>query len=191
MMDSKRVEMRFAGSGGQGVILASVILAEAAVISGLYTVQSQAYGPEARGGVSKAETILSRERIWYSKVTQPDFLLALTQASLDAYTKTLAEGAVVMMDDSLTLPKGVDGSRVISIPILRAAKEEVGKAFTANIVAVGAINVALRLFDDEILLEAVKRHIPPGTEEINKTALKVGTALISGQQAAAFAQKLG
>ena len=190
-MDSNRVEMRFAGSGGQGVILASVILAEAAVISGLYTVQSQAYGPEARGGVSKAETILSRERIWYSKVTQPDFLLALTQASLDAYTKTLAEGAVVMMDDSLTLPKGVDGSRVISIPILRAAKEEVGKAFTANIVAVGAINAALRLFDDDTLLEAVKRHIPPGTEEINKTALKVGTALISGQQAAAFAQKLG
>ena len=190
-MDSKRFEMRFAGSGGQGVILASVILAEAAVISGLYTVQSQAYGPEARGGVSKAETILSRERIWYSKVTRPDFLLALTQASLDAYTKTLADSAVVMMDDSLTLPKGMDGSRVISIPILRAAKEKVGKAFTANIVAVGAINAALRLFDDDTLLEAVRRHIPPGTEEVNKTALEVGAALISGQQAAAFAQKLG
>ena len=191
MMNSKRFEMRFAGSGGQGVILASVILAEAAVISGLYTVQSQAYGPEARGGVSKAETILSRERIWYSKVTQPDFLLALTQASLDAYTKTLSDGAVVMMDDSLTMPEGLDGSRVISIPILRAAKEEVGKAFTANIVAVGAINAALRLFDDDTLLEAVRRHIPPGTEEVNKTALEVGAALISGQQAAAFAQKLG
>ena len=61
---SKRYEMRFAGSGGQGVILASVIIAEAAVIGGLNTVQSQAYGPEARGGVSKAETVLSREKIW-------------------------------------------------------------------------------------------------------------------------------
>ena len=81
-MEKKRFEMRFAGSGGQGVILASVILAEAAVIRGLHTVQSQAYGPEARGGVSKAETILSGEPIWYSKVTRPDFLLALTQASL-------------------------------------------------------------------------------------------------------------
>jgi 2-oxoglutarate ferredoxin oxidoreductase subunit gamma len=186
-----RLEMRFAGSGGQGVILASVILAEAAVISGLNAVQSQAYGPEARGGVSKAETILSREQIWYSKVTQPDFLLALTQASLDAYCGNLAVGAVVMTDDSLAIPKGVDENRVISISILRAAKDKVGKSFTANIVAVGAINAALRLFDDDTLLEAVKRHIPPGTEEINRQALAAGTALISQQQAASFAQKLG
>ena len=190
-MENERYEMRFAGSGGQGVILASVILAEAAVIAGLRTVQSQAYGPEARGGVSKAETIISREEIWYSKVTHPDFLLALTQASLDAYTKTLAKGAVVMMDDSLTVPEGLDRKRVIAIPILRSAKEVVGRAFTANIVAVGAINAALRLFDEGCLLEAVRRHIPAGTEEINKKALDAGAALISEEQAAAFARKLG
>ena len=72
---SQQYQMRFAGSGGQGVILASVILAEAAVICGFQAVQSQAYGPEARGGVSKAETIVSREKIWFSKVLRPDFLL--------------------------------------------------------------------------------------------------------------------
>ena len=181
-MENKRYEMRLAGSGGQGVILASVILAEAAVIAGLHTVQSQAYGPEARGGVSKAETIVSHEQIWYSKVTHPDFLLALTQASLDAYTKSLAPGAFVMMDDSLELPALPEGTRVISVPILRTAKETVGKTFTANIVAVGAINAALRLFDDACLLEAVRRHIPPGTEEINKKALDAGFALIAPAQ---------
>ena len=190
-MENKRYEMRFAGSGGQGVILASVILAEAAVIAGLRTVQSQAYGPEARGGVSKAETIVSREQIWYSKVTRPDFLLALTQASLDAYSKTLAEGAVIMMDDSLARPAPLDAGRVIAIPILRTAKEVVGKAFTANIVAVGAINAALRLFDDDCLLEAVRRHIPAGTEEINKKALDAGAALIAPEQTERFAQRLG
>ena len=190
-MENKRYEMRFAGSGGQGVILASVILAEAAVIAGLRTVQSQAYGPEARGGVSKAETIVSRDQIWYSKVTRPDFLLALTQASLDAYTKTLAEGATVMMDDSLSLPEGLDGDRVIAVPILRTAKEVVGKAFTANIVAIGAINAALGLFDAEDLLEAVRRHIPAGTEEINRKALDAGAALITPEQAERFVQKLG
>lgn len=190
-MEKKRYEMRFAGSGGQGVILASVILAEAAVIAGLQTVQSQAYGPEARGGVSKAETILSLEKIWYSKVTRPDFLLALTQASLESYVKALSEDAVVMMDDSLVLPEGVDPARVLAVPILRTAKETVGKAFTANIVAVGAINAALRLFDDAVLLEAVRRHIPAGTEEINKKALDAGAALITAEQAAAFARRLG
>ena len=187
---SKRYEMRFAGSGGQGVILASVILAECAVIAGLNTVQSQAYGPEARGGVSKAETVLSRDRIWYSKVTHPNFLLALTQASLDKYTREMAEGAVVMADESLSVPADLDPARVISIPILRTAKEKVGKAFTANIVAVGAINAALRLFSDEELLEGVKRHIPAGTEEINQRALAEGAALITEAQAAAFAQRL-
>ena len=186
---SDRYEMRFAGSGGQGVILASVIFAEAAVIAGLRAVQSQAYGPEARGGVSKAETVLSREPIWYSKVTLPNFLLALNQSSLDKYSDTLAEGAVVMIDESLRIPEGLDPARVISVPILRCAKETVGKVFTANIVAVGAINRALGLFADEILKEAVGRHIPAGTEEINHRALAAGAALITPAQAEAFAQK--
>lgn len=187
---SKRYEMRFAGSGGQGVILASVILAEAAVIAGLNAVQSQAYGPEARGGVSRAEAILSREKIWYSKVTRPDFLLALTQASADKYAKELAGDAVVMLDDSLEIPAGLDPARVIAIPILRTAKEKVGKAFTANIVAVGAINRALRLFSDEDLLEGVRRHIPAGTEDINRKALAEGAALITDAQAAACARRI-
>ena len=93
---SKRYEMRFAGSGGQGVILASVIMAEAAVIAGLNTVQSQAYGPEARGGVSKAETVVSREKIWYSKVTRPNFLLALTQSALEKYVNDVRECGIIM-----------------------------------------------------------------------------------------------
>ena len=185
---SKRYEMRFAGSGGQGVILASVIMAEAAVIAGLNTVQSQAYGPEARGGVSKAETIVSREKIWFSKVLRPDFLLALNQSSLNAYAPSLAEGGVVMIDDSLSAAALPEGTRFIAVPILRTAREKVGKAFTANIVAVGAINAALRLFPDEQLAEAVERHIPAGTEAINRKALAAGAALIGAETARAFAR---
>lgn len=184
---STRYEMRFAGSGGQGVILASVILAEAAVIAGRKAVQSQAYGPEARGGVSKAETVISREPIWYTKVSRPQFLLALTQASLNAYAPDLAEGGVVMLDESLQLPAGLDAERALSLPILRTAREVVGKAFTANIVAVGAINKALGLFDEKTLIEAVRRHIPAGTEEINQKALAAGEALVTPEQCAAFA----
>ena len=188
---NERFEMRFSGSGGQGVILASVIFAEAAVIAGLKTIQSQAYGPEARGGVSRAETILSAGPVWYSKVTNPDFLLALTQASLDAYSRDLADGAVVMADESLAIPDGLDPATVLSVPILRTAKETVGKPFTANIVAVGAINAALGLFTDEQILEAVRRHIPAGTEEINKKALDAGASLVTPETAARFRRKIG
>ena len=116
---SQQYQMRFAGSGGQGVILASVILAEAAVICGFQAVQSQAYGPEARGGVSKAETVVSKEQIWYSKVLRPDFLLALNQSSLNAYAPSLAEGGVVMIDDSLSAAALPEGTRFIAVPILR------------------------------------------------------------------------
>ena len=188
---SERYELRFAGSGGQGVILASVILAEAAVISGLNTVQSQAYGPEARGGVSKAETIVSRETIWFSKVKNPDFLLALTQASVNAYAPSLKEDGVMMIDDSLQAPEGFPKEKLIRIPVLATAAEKVGKAFTANIVAVGAINAALGLFGEAELLEAVKRHIPRGTEVINQRALDAGKALIQADQAEAFRRRLG
>ena len=80
-----RMELRLAGSGGQGVILASVILAEAAVQSGKYTAQSQSYGPEARGGACKAETLISDAPIGFTKVQQPSFLMALTQKALDIH----------------------------------------------------------------------------------------------------------
>ena len=177
---SNRFEMRFTGSGGQGVILASVILAEAAILAGQKAVQSQAYGPEARGGMSKAETILSQETIWFSKVTCPNFLLALTQKALDHYAKELTEHAVVMIDESLTMPEVSESVTVLKLPILRTAREEVGKAMTANIVAVGAINEALGLFTQDVIEEAVFRHIPAGTEALNRKALEAGKTLVNG-----------
>ena len=87
-----------------------------------------------------------------------------------------------MFDDSLRCPALPEGTSSFAVPILRTAKEVVGKAFTANIVAIGAINAALHLFDDACLLEAVRRHIPAGTEEINKKALDAGAALIAAEE---------
>lgn len=185
---AERYEMRFSGSGGQGIILISVILAEAAVIAGKHAVQSQSYGPEARGGLCKAETILSNGTIWFSKVTRPNFLFALTQASLNKYSADLAEDWVLLTDTSLEVPAGLDSSRVIKLPVLDTAREKVGKLMTANIVAVGAINRLLGLVDDNSLNEAVLKHIPAGTEEINNKALAEGIALVSDKQAAKFRQ---
>ena len=96
-----------------------------------------------------------------------------------------------MADDTLKVPKDLDPSRVIAVPVLRTARETVGKAFTANIVAVGAINAALGLFTEEQLLEAVRRHIPAGTEEINKKALDAGASLITPAMAKAFRRTIG
>ncbi|MBR2978244.1 MAG: 2-oxoacid:acceptor oxidoreductase family protein [Oscillospiraceae bacterium] len=174
----KTQELRLAGSGGQGVILASVILADAAVIAGKNAAQSQSYGPEARGGSCKAECIISEESIGFTKVQNPTFLMALTQKSLDQYTVGLPKECIVLADSSLTLPESIRENTVHTLPILKTAKETVGKAFTANIVAVGAINKLLSLVSDEDLSKAVMLHIPRGTEEINLKALDAGKALV-------------
>lgn len=174
-----KMELRLAGSGGQGVILASVILAEAAVQSGKYTAQSQSYGPEARGGACKAETLISDDPIGFTKVQQPTFLMALTQKALDTYTRALPENCLVLVDEGLTVPENLNGHRVLRLPILRTAKETVGRAQTANVLAVGCINALLGITDMETLKKAASLHIPRGTEEINLKALAEGVKLAS------------
>lgn len=174
-----KMELRLAGSGGQGVILASVILAEAAVQSGKYTAQSQSYGPEARGGACKAETLISDDPIGFTKVQQPTFLMALTQKALDTYTRALPENCLVLVDEGLTVPENLNGHRVLRLPILRTAKETVGRAQTANVLAVGCINALLGITDMETLKKAASLHIPWGTEEINLKALAEGVKLAS------------
>lgn len=175
-----KMELRLAGSGGQGVILATVILAEAAVIAGKQTAQSQSYGPEARGGSCKAEVIVSDEKIGFTKVQNPTFLMALTQKALEAYGKTLPEDCLVLIDESLTELPELAGRKVVKLPILRTAVEKVGKAMCANIVAVGAINKLLGLVNNDDLKEAVFMHIPKGTEELNGKALQAGIELVEG-----------
>lgn len=174
-----KMELRLAGSGGQGVILASVILAEAAVQSGKYTAQSQSYGPEARGGACKAETLISDDPIGFTKVQQPTFLMALTQKALDTYTRALPENCLVLVDEGLTVPENLNGHRVLRLPILRTAKETVGRAQTANVLAVGCITALLGITDMETLKKAASLHIPRGTEEINLKALAEGVKLAS------------
>lgn len=180
-MDKNKMELRLAGSGGQGVILASIILAEAAILAEKNAVQSQSYGPEARGGVCKAEVIIDNENIGFTKVTHPTFLLALTQESLEKFAQNLPEDCLIMADSSLTVPDSVKNANIMQIPILETAREKVGKAFTANIVAVGAINEALHLVPFDELEEAVKMHIPAGTEELNHKALVEGAKLTPKQ----------
>lgn len=119
-----KMELRLSGSGGQGVILASVILAEAAVIAGKYAAQSQSYGPEARGGSCKAECIISDSEIGFTKVTHPTFLMALTQKALDQYSAELPKDALVVIDSTLTSPESLCENRVVSLPILETAKNK-------------------------------------------------------------------
>ena len=100
-----RQEIRLSGSGGQGIILAGIVLAEAALYEKMNAVQSQSYGPEARGGASKSEVIISSEAIDYPKVTSPDLVLALTTEAYKKYAKNLPEGTQVVVDSSVNVDR--------------------------------------------------------------------------------------
>lgn len=171
---NNRCAVRLTGSGGQGVILISVILAEAAVLDGKKAVQSQVYGPEARGGMCQADTIISDDEIWFSKQEKPDVLLTLTQPSMNKFSKDTTPQSTIIADTGLSIPGNCAASKIYRIPILETASKVVGKPMTANIVAVSAINTILGLFPEDIMLEAVKMHIPAGTEELNMKAFNEG-----------------
>src|SRR3990170_4835534 len=172
---SGRYEIRFSGSGGQGLILAGVIFAEAATIyDKINAVQSQSYGPEARGGASKAEVIISEEVIDFPKATAIDLQLSLTQESCNKYYKDIKPGGILLVDEDFVrdIPQG--NFKVIKLPIIRTASEEIGKAFVANIVATGAITAITGKVKIESVEKAVLSRVPKGTEEMNKKALRAG-----------------
>ena len=172
---SMHKELRLSGSGGQGLILAGVILAEAALIDGKRAVQSQSYGPEARGGSSKAEVIISDDEIDFVKVQKCDMLLCLTQAAYDKYGKDFTR--VLIVDKSLNV-KYPEPEKVVRIPILDTAMEKLGKPMVANIVALGAVNGVMKLVSKESLTNAVISSVPKGTEDLNKRALESGYDLV-------------
>lgn len=169
-------EIRLSGSGGQGLILGGIILAEAAIIDGKNAVQSQSYGPEARGGASKAEVIISSDVIDYPKVEKADVLLALTQVAYDKYIKTLKDDGILIIDSVVKHRGGTH--KIVQVPILSTASEKIGKSMVANIVAIGSIQQLTNIVSREALEKAVLNRVPKGTEELNKKALIEGYNLV-------------
>ena len=168
-----RKQLRFSGSGGQGVITAAIIFAEAAVAEGKEAAQSQSYGPEARGGASKAEVIIDDAPIYHPHVERPDIVLAMTQKAADKYYGDLAPEGLLVLDSDL-VPETPDFPHVIRIPITKLAVEQVGKPLFANIVALGAVARLTGLVEFETVKTSVANRVPPHTVEQNMKALQTG-----------------
>ena len=174
-----KTEIRMTGSGGQGVIMGTIIIAEAAYDDGKQVVQCQAYGPEARGGSSKAEAIVSDDKIHYTKIKYPDLLLSLTQESLNKYKNDVKESTIFVVDSDIEVSEEIKAShKVYSIPILNSAKEVIKNKMAANIISCGAVNELTGVATQEAMERAVLNHVPKGTEESNLAALRLGAQLI-------------
>jgi 2-oxoglutarate ferredoxin oxidoreductase subunit gamma len=175
MKDEKyeRYEIRLSGSGGQGLVLGGVILAEAlGVYEGKNVTQTQSYGPEARGGASRSDVVVSDGEIFYPKATEPDLLLCLTQESCDLYYPQMKEGGILIVDSDKV--RQLPSDKVYSLPFISTAKDKVGTPVVANVVSIAAVAGLTGLCSKESILKAVLARAPRGTEDKNKLACELG-----------------
>jgi 2-oxoglutarate ferredoxin oxidoreductase subunit gamma len=168
-----RYEIRLSGSGGQGLILMGIILAEAiGIYDGKYVAQTQSYGPEARGGSSKSEVIVSEEEIDYPKAMKLDLLLAMNQRSCDEFFPDLKPDGMLIVDS--TFVTQLPTPKAFRIPFTRIAREKFQREVVANIVALGALSQLTPIVSAKAVESAVLARVPRGTEKLNRDALRAG-----------------
>jgi 2-oxoglutarate ferredoxin oxidoreductase subunit gamma len=171
-----RHEVRFSGFGGQGIILSAVILGRAAVMyDNKYAVQTQVYGPEARGGASMSAVIIDDKPILFPKVTSPGIYVIMSQEGFEKYGAGAPENSVMLIDSSLVHSR--PACSCIEIPATREAKQALGKDIVANIVMLGALVASTKLVSEESLEKAILDSVPKGTEALNQKAMRKGIEL--------------
>jgi 2-oxoglutarate ferredoxin oxidoreductase subunit gamma len=173
---TERYEIRLSGSGGHGLILAGVMLAQAVGADpDMHVVQTQSYGPEARGGASRADVVISGNEIYYPKTMKLDLLLAFTQEACDKYFPDLKENGTLIVDSNLVTK--VPTKKGFAFPFIRSAREQVGHSMVANVIALGAIAELTDIVNYDALAAVVRDRAPKGTEEKNLKALALGVEL--------------
>ncbi len=174
-----RYEIRLSGAGGQGMILAGIIIAEAVLYEeGLNVTQTQSYGPESRGGASRAEVVLSNEVIDFPKVIRPDILVALTQKAYDKYSQDVKEDTIVIVDDGIDTKDSQN--KTYKLPIFEKAINEVEMKLTANILILGVIDDLIPQIRTSSIKKAIKNRVPENTVAVNMKAFSVGKKMAEG-----------
>jgi len=173
--------MVFSGSGGQGVITAAIILAEAAVLyENLVAVQSQSYGPEARGGATRSDVIIAESQIHFPKVLQPNVLVCLTQQAYANYFSILRPGGLFITDSRyVKLGKKVD-ARQVELPMYETVMEKIGRPIVFNICMLGAVIGLTKLVKPESIIKVLETQIPKSFLDMNRQALDLGLKLTEG-----------
>jgi 2-oxoglutarate ferredoxin oxidoreductase subunit gamma len=168
-----RQEIRFAGFGGQGIILSGYITGKAAAVyDEKQAILTQSYGPEARGGACSAQLVVDTEDIDYPLVTQPTITFIMSQEAFDKFAKDSKPGSTFIIDEDL-VKASVEGENVYRVPMTRLA-EEMGRRIVANIVMLGAFSAVTGLISKDAMLESVRTSVPAKTIDLNVKAFEAG-----------------
>ena len=174
----ERRRMVFSGSGGQGVITAAIVLAEAAVLyEGLVAVQSQAYGPEARGGATRSDIIIADKPIKYPKVIQPNILVCLTQEAYNKFYTIVRPGGLLITDTRYVKTQRKADAIQKEIPMYETVMDKIGKPIVFNICMLGALLAVTELISPDSIMKVLETRIPSGFLDMNRQALDIGMQL--------------
>jgi 2-oxoglutarate ferredoxin oxidoreductase subunit gamma len=174
----ERCRIVFSGSGGQGIITAAIVLAEAAVLyEGLNAVQSQSYGPEARGGSSRSDVIIADTDIRFPKVIQPNVLVCLSQDAYSKFSGLIRPGGLLLTDSHYVKHEKKVDARQVELDMYKEVMDKIGRPIVFNICMLGALISLTQLIKPESIMNVLERRIPAGFLDLNKQALELGLEL--------------
>lgn len=174
-----KATVKIAGFGGQGVVLASVILGRAAILDGKYATQTASYGSESRGGECKAEVVISDRPIDYPLVDKVQTLVVMSQPALSKYVDDLVTGGTMLVDpEMLKGPPQRKDIMIVDVPAARTA-DMLGRRIFENIVMLGALQARTEVISEKSLLAAIQEHVPRSTIESNLAAAREGMKIAS------------
>jgi len=174
----KQTEVRIAGLGGQGVVLAGKILGRAAVYDGKRVVQTQSYGAEARGGAAKSEVIIADERIGFPMVRKCDVLVAMSQSALDKYLKDLKEDGTLLVDESMVKEVPKIKAKVFMVPATETAETKLKSKIYANVVMLGALTKIIGIVGQRAVEKAITESVPNEARKVNIQGFRIGLKLV-------------
>ncbi|MCD4795567.1 MAG: 2-oxoacid:acceptor oxidoreductase family protein [Candidatus Cloacimonetes bacterium] len=170
-------EIRLSGSGGQGLITAGIILARAAVLDKANVTQMQSYGPESRGGASRADVIISNAEFYYPEATRFDVLLALTQEACDKYSVNLKDDGILIADNTFVKNISLLDTEIYELPFTDIAHKKLGTKLPTNIITLGFLVRKTGVVSEASLKKAVTNSVKPQYVDLNNKALKIGYKL--------------
>ena len=171
----------FSGSGGQGIITAAIILAEASVIhEDLNAVQTQSYGPEARGGSTRADVIISDEPIYYPKVDHPNLVICLTQEAYNKFSSLIRPGGLLLTDSHYVRQDPRVDARQVELNMYETVVNRIGKPIVFNVCMLGALIALTGLIQAESIMRILETKIQAEFVELNRRALQLGLDMVSG-----------
>lgn len=174
-----RNEIRIAGAGGQGIVTAGRILAEAAILSGTSATQNQVYGPQSRGGASRSDVVIAAGEIGFPLAESIDVLLALSSEAYARYQPEVGEGCRVIVDSRCAPPSANGGAG--HFPVVDTARTVSGGEVVTGVVALGLLQALTRVVDADALRSALVARVPDRHREMNLGALSAGARLADGR----------